>query len=156
MQTKINIRVYKRNEIGTIFIWNTDPLSPELRKQPNYEVQYDSGIGNPWLKPEIQMPDVQRMGRVIDGQTDTIMVMHTSSFTEKTRFLFRLSFGPKEEFSTVLDVQPRNEYQGHFKVERAVLPDGHVKYVVPATVVKLDDNVRQEIKNIVKEAISEK
>ena len=152
MQNKINIRVYKRNEVGTILIWNTDPLSADVRQQPNFEVQIEDGS---WIVPKVQIPDVQRMGRVIDSKTDTTMIQHTAELNEKTKFVFRLSFGPRHEFSTLLEVQPRNEYQGHYKIVRVPKPNYRVVYAAPAFVVGLDDDTKQTIGEIVKDAVKE-
>ena len=153
MYNKVNIRVYKRGFKGTIFIWNTDPLTDEQRR--NYVVYVRRTPQEDWIIPETTMPDVLRMGRVKDDKTDTIMVMHNEQITMETQFMLRLVFGKGEtDFKeSFLTVEPANAHKMYTKPERVVLPTGKTVYAENANVVSMADEVIEKIASKVKEKL---
>jgi hypothetical protein len=88
---KVNIRVYKRGYKGTILIWNNDVLTEEQRKKVKVFIKMQEA--DDWFAPEVGMPDVVRMGRIMDGKTDTISVIHNDDLTAESSFMVKLVFG---------------------------------------------------------------
>lgn len=138
---KINIRVYKRGYKGTILIWNTDPLTEEQRK--NYVLSIKMEGSDVWTTPETGMPDTVRMGKIMDGRTDTMMVMHNEQLTADTPFSVRLSFG--EDVEAYLDIEPKNQHKAYVKTERYQLPNGQFVYADPAYVIGIHPTIIQDL-----------
>lgn len=103
---RINVRIYKRLPTGTIVIWNTDVLTQE--QKDNVLVGVRRITDNKWLVPICSTPDVARMGNVMDGNTDTIMIVHDERINEDTPFIIRLTFGKVEQREATLRVSGKS------------------------------------------------
>lgn len=156
MYSKVNIRVYKRGFKSTILIWNTEPLTPVERQNAKVWVRIED---EDWWVPQTSMPDLQRMGRVKDENTDTIAIMHDEQLNADTEFMVRLSFadsmlgndrGVKEAF---LKVEPSNQHKMFTKPERVVLETGKTVYAENAHVVSMDQKVIEKIAQAVRDVI---
>ena len=151
---KVNIRVYKRGFKSTILIWNTEPLTPVERQ--NAKIWVKTGEEDWWV-PQTDMPDVQRMGRVKDENTDTIAIMHDEKLNSENEFMVKISFvdaalgGAKEAF---LKVEPSNQHKMFTKPERVVLETGKTVYAENAHVISMDpkviDKIAQRVRDMLK------
>ena len=146
---KVNIRVYKRGYKGTILIWNTDPLTEEQRKNAKVTVRPEGS--EQWIEPMTGMPDTIRMGKIMDGRTDTITVVHDDNFTADTPFSVRIDFG---DMVAELDVEPKNQHKAYVKTERYQLANGQFIYADPAYVIGLHPVVREELRSLIAEELS--
>jgi len=155
MYNKINIRVYKRGYKSTILIWNTEPLTPVERQNASVWVKVGEGD---WFVPQTMMPDTQRMGPLMDGNTDTIAIMHDDkTLTAETEFMVRILFsdalveGPKKE--ATLRVEPSNQHKMYTKPERIVLETGKTIYAEHAHVISMDQKVIDKIARAVRDVL---
>ena len=155
MHNKINIRVYKRGYKSTILIWNIDPLTPIERQNYSLWVKTED---TDWWVPETSMPDTQRMGPLLDGNTDTIAIMHDDrDITADTGFVVRLLFsdaspeGARKE--AILRVEPSNQHRMFTKPERIVTETGKTVYAENAHVISIDQKVVDKIARAVKDML---
>ena len=150
--TKVNIRVYKRGYKGTILIWNTEPLTEEQRGK----VQVVTRTDGDWFKPELGTPDTLRMGKIMDGHTDTTMVVHNDALTADTPFSVKLIFGDGPSVKeAVLDIEPKNQHKAYVKTERYQLVNGQFVYADPAFIIGMHPVIMEEIRKIVTEAVAQ-
>ena len=154
MYSKVNIRVYKRGFKSTILIWNTDPLTE--RERGGVVVMVRRSDDEPWWIPQTAMPDVQRMGRVKDENTDTVAIVHDDKLDADTAFMVRLTFSaavdavPKEAF---LKVEPSNQHKMFTKPERIVTEDGKTVYAENSHVISMDPMVIDKIARRVRDVL---
>lgn len=147
MDSPIKLRV-KRDEFETIVIWNTNVLTPEQQMQPNIAVQLMGSSG--WFTPQLTTPDLRtKMSTAIDGPTDARSIKHEGQLDGNATFRLRLSFGPKLDYETFLDVKPKGEHTGHVKVVRVKKSSGKAIYAQPSFLVGLDDDAKASIAQIV-------
>jgi hypothetical protein len=148
---RVNIRVYKRGYKGTILIWNTEPLTEEQRAKVQVVVRTDGD----WFKPELGAPDTVRMGKIMDGHTDTVMVVHNDALTADTPFSVKLVFGdgPTAKEAT-LDIEPKNQHKAYVKTERYQLTNGQFVYADPAFIIGAHPVVMEEIQKMITEAVT--
>jgi hypothetical protein len=146
---KINIRVYKRGYKGTILIWNTDPLTDDQRRRVKVWIKPEGS--ETWEEPETGMPDTVRMGKIMDGKTDTVTIVHNDQLTADTSFSVRLAFGDGVE--AFLDVEPKNQHKAYVKTERYQLANGQFVYADPAYVIGLHPTVIDDLKKSIVEEI---
>ena len=149
MMNKINIRVYKRGYKGTILIWNTDPLTEDQRRNAKVLVRPE-GFDN-WIEPETGMPDTVRMGKIMDGRTDTVTVVHDDAFTAETPFSVKILFG--DGIEAMLDVEPKNQHRAYVKTERYQLANGQFIYADPAYVIGIHPSIMEDLKRSLVEEI---
>jgi hypothetical protein len=147
---KINIRVYKRGYKGTILIWNTDPLTEDQRRRVKVNVKVDGS--EQWEEPETGMPDTMRMGKIMDGKTDTVTIMHNDQLTAETSFSVKLDFGDGVE--AFLDVEPKNQHKAYVKTERYQLSGGQFVYADPAYVIGIHPTVMEDLRRVIVEEMS--
>lgn len=141
---KVNIRVYKRGYKGTILIWNIDPLTEVQRDVVRVYVRPTDGTE--WTEPETAMPDVARMGKIMDGQTDTITIVHDESLTDETPFTARLIFGSGQDIrEATLDIEPKNQHKPYVKTERYPLGNGQFIYADPAYIIGIHPLALEEL-----------
>ena len=154
MHNKVNIRVYKRGFKSTILIWNTEPLTEQERQ--GVVILVRRGEDEPWWIPQTTMPDVQRMGRVKDENTDTVAIMHDDKLDADTEFMVRLVFSsvagvtPREAF---LRVEPSNQHKMFTKPERLVLENGKTVYAENVHVISMDQKVVEKIARTVRDVL---
>jgi hypothetical protein len=146
---KVNIRVYKRGYKGTILIWNTDPLTEDQRKNAKIFIRPE-GVES-WIEPQTGMPDTVRMGKIMDGKTDTVTVIHDDNFTADTPFSVKIEFG--EGVESVLDVEPKNQHKAYVKTERYQLANGQFIYADPAYVIGLHPVVIDDLRKVIIEEV---
>ena len=149
MTSKINIRVYKRGYKGTILIWNTDPLTEDQRRSAKIFVKPE-GFDN-WIEPETGMPDTVRMGKIMDGRTDTVTVIHDDAFTAETPFTVRIVFDG--DIEAMLEVEPKNQHRAYVKTERYQLANGQFIYADPAYVIGIHPSIMEDLKRSLIEEI---
>jgi hypothetical protein len=145
---KVNIRVYKRGYKGTILIWNTDPLTEEQRKNAKVFVRPEGC--NDWMEPQTGMPDTIRMGKIMDGKTDTITVVHDDNFTAETPFAVKIDFG---DMTAELEVEPKNQHKAYVKTERYQLENGQFIYADPAYVIGFHPVVTEQLRRLISEEL---
>lgn len=156
MYNKVNIRVYRRGFKGTILLWNTHPLTDEQKRNMAIYVKGPEDQG--WWIPQTAMPNIQQMGKVMDGKTDTITIVHDDKITANAAFQIKLVFGKGEtDFKeAIIDIEPSNTHKMYTRPERIVLPSGKTIYAENARIVDIEDSVLNRIANKIKEVLGAK
>lgn len=145
MPEPINIRVYKRGYHGTILLWNVEPLTEEQRK--NVAVYVQRVNDKEWITPTTGMPDITRMAKAKDEQTDTIMIMHNEPLTQSTPFNVKLVFGKGETGyqEATYFVAPANSHRRPFTKPRRMVTDGKIVYAESVNIVGVEKSVVEQI-----------
>lgn len=165
--SQIKLRVYKRDPADplkntpgeTVILWNTNVLPPEIKDKPNLQVQFAGSSG--WFAPSLAIPDLRSIKKeALDGPTDGRSILHTGKLNEHSAFTLRISFGPKQEFSTDLEVVPRGAHMGHVRTVRhkkdqrhSLLETGKTVYLNPTLLVAMDTSIEERLAQIMTSAI---
>jgi hypothetical protein len=133
---KVSIRVYNRNDEGTILLWNKNSLTPEQSGKRKILVKTTED-GVEW-EPETMAPDSAQLSKVLaDGNTDAIIIKHSpeKNLIEAGSFWLRMIFGEADAKEASLFIEKKGEHTGYAKVIRYTMPNGRVVYAMPAVIV---------------------
>jgi hypothetical protein len=91
------------------------------------------------------------MGKIMDGRTDTVTVIHDDAFTAETPFTVRIVFDG--DIEAMLEVEPKNQHRAYVKTERYQLANGQFIYADPAYVIGIHPSIMEDLKRSLIEEI---